>query len=180
MSDFNEKQTEYLRQYGLTEDDIISGTADVGHRLEVANRASPVTSAPAEEPTADDSTASAEPAPTPAQVEYLNAVGKPLAELSPAQKDDYEFWSRRGPIIARDELAEIDAKPLEDDAPVIVGAQSVLCPELIKDLSPVRKAGLADALETVKRGSRIGDSLSQQTSLAQAKFHLAPYIKRKG
>ena len=33
----NEKQTAYLTQYGLTEEEITSGTAEPAHRLQIAN-----------------------------------------------------------------------------------------------------------------------------------------------
>ena len=39
MNDFNDRQREYLRQYGLTEEEITSGKTDPAHRLEIANRA---------------------------------------------------------------------------------------------------------------------------------------------
>ncbi|MER8991054.1 hypothetical protein [Mesorhizobium sp. M0678] len=177
MLDLNDEQSAYMARFPGRE--LSDLPPEV--RLEVANLAKPtVIDGRVDEPTADEPTADAEPAPTPAQIEYLNAVGLPLAELTPAQKDDYDFWGRLGAIIRKDAPAEV-AKPLpeEPDAPVVVDAHSVLDPELIKDLSPVRKAGLADALVTVKRGTRIGDGLSQATSLERAKFYLAPFVKRK-
>lgn len=175
MPDLNDEQAAYVaaRYPGKELNDLPPEV-----RLDVANLAKPtVIDGRVDEPSADEPTASAEPAPSPAQVEYLNVVGKPLAELTPAQKDDYEFWGRRGTIIPKDAPVEV-AMPVPE-ARAIVNAQSVLDHSLIKDLRPERRLDLARDLETVKRGSRIGDSAGQLASIEAAKINLAPYIWRK-
>ncbi|RWM13553.1 MAG: hypothetical protein EOR73_28555 [Mesorhizobium sp.] len=156
--------------HGLTEETLSSAHPDI--KLEYANR-----HVDAPEPESES-------------VVELNTLQKKylgdraLSEMTDSDRENLEWLGTLNPAIekpaesAKPEAPAEVANPLED-APVIVDAQSVLDPELIKDLSPVRRAGLADALQTVRRGSRIGDSISQQTSLQQAKFHLAPYVKRK-
>lgn len=166
----NNQQAELLQLHGLTEETLSSAHPDI--KLEWANRH--VDASEPEQPVVELNIL---------QKKYLG--DRALSEMTDSDRENLEWLGTLNPAIeapaksAKPEAPAEVAKPLEDDAPVIVDAQSVLDPELIKDLSPVRRAGLADALQTVRRGSRIGDSISQQTSLQQAKFHLAPYVKRK-
>ncbi|RWF77022.1 MAG: hypothetical protein EOS26_10340 [Mesorhizobium sp.] len=173
----NSSQSALLQMHGLTEEDITSGKADPGIRLLWAN-------AHVEAPADALEQEPAEVELNDLQKKYLG--DRVLADLPELDRDNIAWLGSLTPgtftpaVKAPAAPAAEVAKPVEDDAtPVVVDAQSVLDPELIKDLPPVRRAGLADAILTVRRGTRIGDSLSQQNSLAQAKFHLAPYIKRK-
>lgn len=171
----NSSQSALLQMHGLTEEDITSGKCHPDIRLLYANAPADAVEPEQAEVELND-----------LQKKYLG--DRALADLPELDRANIEWLGSLTPgtftpaveAPARPAPAAEIAKPVEDDAaPVIVDAQSVLDPELIKDLPPVRRAGLADALLTVRRGSRIGDSLSQQNSLAQAKFHLASYIKRK-
>lgn len=156
----NQAQQSYLTQYGLNE--VTLAAADPTIRLQYANM-SDVEDAPA--PVIELNAL---------QKEYLG--GRALSEVSASDRDNLDWLGTFTPKI--EEPAEV-AKPVEDSAPVVVDAHSVIDPKLIESLSPVRRAGLADALDTVRRGLRVGDSISRIAALEQAKFYLAPYMKRK-
>ncbi|MER8839454.1 hypothetical protein NKH86_11900 [Mesorhizobium sp. M0913] len=169
----NEKQALLLSQYGLTEDDIKSGNADLAHRLEFANRADsaaevpPIEVEPESEPVEK---------PTAAQAELLRNLGlKNPADLTPAQKNDYDFWGKRGG--STDTPAE--AAKTSSEEPVVLGPHTEFDIEKIADLSPWRRNAIADHIRVLRAGLPTHATLNDQHSLAQAKLYLGQFVLKK-
>ncbi|MER8816304.1 hypothetical protein [Mesorhizobium sp. M0965] len=165
----NNKQSEFLRQYGLTEEKITSGEADPAHRLNFANLA-----LVADEPVDE------EPAPVEETAEQKAYRGdRPQEQLtSPGDIENYEAL---GTGIFKKTEAEVPvkvAKPLPEE-PVVVGPHSDFDYEKIAALSPWRRNEIDGHIRVVKNALKANATLGEQWSLDQARQHLAPYVLRK-
>ncbi|MER8775780.1 hypothetical protein [Mesorhizobium sp. M0977] len=141
-------------------------------RLEVANLGTLATHK-ADVPAAD-LTPSPVDGPNLAQVEYLQILGKSVADLGPEERDHYEFWGKRGAIVPK-----VEAKPLPEALPAVIGPHTIFDGDKIADQSPWRRNEIADAIRLVQTPAKAHPSPSDERSLAAARFLLKSYVKKQ-
>ena len=171
MNDFNDRQREYLRQYGLTEEEITSGKTDPAHRLEIANRAGK--DEPAEEEPEVETVEE-----TDAQKAYRG--NRTREQITSAV--DIENYEALGGEVFRKRIeteAPVEASKPLPEAPVIVGPHTQYDMDKIAALSPWRRNEIADFIRLVQGGLKANPSLNDRASLEQARLHLTPYVLKK-
>ncbi|MER8552735.1 hypothetical protein NKH37_11235 [Mesorhizobium sp. M1217] len=165
----NEQQTAYLRTYGLTEEQITSGSAPPEHRLQIANMGAAKAEPAKEEP----ETATIEE--TAAQKAYR--AGRPLEQITSAV--DRENYDALGGDIFRTKAepeVPVEAKRAPA-APVEIGPQTEFDIDKISALSAERRNSLADMIRVVQTPLPPHPSLNDLASVQLARRNLAPFVK---